>query len=409
LESSNRKPRLAVVSPSLDKRHGTERMVVEWIDRLSEAFEIHVYSQNVEDLDRSKFVFHRVSRFPGPHLFNFLWWFVANGLQRQRDKRSKNIKFDIVFSPGPNCLDADAVTVHIVFAEFVRRMRSELKFMRNPVRLWPRLLHRHVYYKIAMILEGVVFRNPRTQLILTAQQTAGEIARFFGRTEVFPVVCTGLDHNVFNPARRCSLRRNARDFLGLTEERFALLLIGNDWRKKGLGTLLGALEILSHLPVDLLVAGRDDPGPFLSAIRKKSLSPRVRFLPSIKNVEFYYAAADAYVGPSLEDTFALPASEAMACGVPTIISARAGASALVTDGVDGLILDDPGDVQKLADLIVLLCDNKELRERLGKNAAQTAQRYTWERSTAELLVVFQEILSRKSERFLVISSSDRSQ
>jgi UDP-glucose:(heptosyl)LPS alpha-1,3-glucosyltransferase len=384
-------------------------MVVEWIDRLSDAFEIHVYSQSVEDLDVSKFVWHRVSRFPGPHLFNFLWWFVANALQRHRDERSNNIEFDIVFSPGPNCLDADAVTVHIVFAEFVRRVRSELKFMRNPVPLWPRLLHRRIYYKIAMILERLVFRNLRTQLILTAPQTAEEIVRFFGRREVFPTVSTGLDHNIFNPAHRCSLRKDARESLGVAEDRFALLLIGNDWRKKGLGTLLGALELLSHLPVDLLVAGRDDPGPFLSAIRKKSLKLRVRFLPSIKDVEFYYAAADAYVGPSLEDTFAMPASEAMACGLPTIISARAGASALVTDGFDGLILDDPSDVQKLADLILLLCDNKELRERLGRNAAQTAQKYTWERSTEELVAVFQEILQRKGKRSLVICSAETGQ
>jgi UDP-glucose:(heptosyl)LPS alpha-1,3-glucosyltransferase len=371
-------------------------MVIEWIDRLSDVFEVHVYSQNVEDLDASKFIWHRVSRLPGPYLFNFLWWFVANGLQRHRDERSMNIQFDIVFSPGVNCLDADAVTVHIVFAEFVRRVRSELKFMRNPVRLWPRLLHRRMYYKIVMIFERLVFQNLRTQLILTAPQTAQEIVRFFGRREVFPAVSSGLDHNIFNPARRCSLRKYARESLGVAEDRLALLLIGNDWRKKGLGTLLGALEILSHLPVDLLVAGRDDPGPFLSRIRKKSLELRVRFLPSIKDVEFYYAAADAYVGPSLEDTFALPASEAMACGLPTIISGRAGASALVRDGFDGLILDDPSDVQKLADLILLLCDNQELRERLGRNAAQTAQKYTWERSTEELVVVFQEILRRKA-------------
>jgi len=384
-------------------------MVVEWINRLSDAFEIHVYSQHVEDLDVSKVVWHRVSRFPGPHLFNFLWWFIANGIHRRRDARSKNIQFDIVFSPGINCLDADAVTVHIVFAEFVRRVQAELKFMRNPVLLWPRLLHRRIYYKTVMILERWVFRNLRTQIVLTAPQTAEEIVRFFGRSEAFPLVSTGLDHNIFNPRHRSSLRKNARESLRITEDRFTLLLIGNDWRKKGLGTLLGALEVLSHLPIDLLVAGRDDPGTFLSAIREKSLEMRVRFLPSVKDVEFYYAAADAYVGPSLEDTFALPVSEAMACGLPVIISARAGASALVTDGVDGLIIDNPGDVQKLASLIRMLCENEELRERLGRNAAETAQKYSWEQSTEELVAVFQEILRRKAERSLVISSAEKGQ
>ena len=373
-------------------------MVVEWIERLSDAFEIHIYSQNVEDMNLSKVVWHRVPRFPGPHLFNFLWWFVANRWQRYRDTRSKFNQFDIVFSPGTNCLDADAVTVHIVFAEFVRRVRPELKFTCNPVWLWPRLIHRRIYYKTVMILERQVLSNPRTQLILTAPQTAEEIKRFFGRSDTFPVVSSGLDHNIFNPADRCRLREKARDSLCIAKERFALLLIGNDWHKKGLGTLLDALEVLSHLPVDLLVAGRDDPRSFLSAIREKSLEARVHFLPSIKNVEFYYAAADAYAGPSLEDTFALPASEAMACGLPVIISARAGASALVTDRIDGLILHDPTDVQELVGLIHLLFENEELRAQLGRNAAQTSQKYTWERSTDELLAVFEEILQGKRKQ-----------
>jgi glycosyltransferase involved in cell wall biosynthesis len=257
-----------------------------------------------------------------------------------------------------------------------------------------------------MMLERRVFRNDRTQLILTAPHTAAEIVRFFGRNEEFPIVSAGLEQAVFNPMRRSSLRRKGRESLGIAEDCFALLMIGNDWRKKGLGTLLGALEVLSHWQIDLLVAGRDDPAPFLSTIKKKALEKRVHFLPLIKDVELYYAAADAYAGPSLEDTFALPASEAMACGLPVIISARAGASALVTDGVDGLVLDDPTDVQKLAALIRLLCEDVEFRARLGKNAAQTAQKYTWERSTQELIAVFHEILRRKSAQSAVISSAE---
>ena len=70
-------------------------------------------------------------------------------------------------------------------------------------------------------------------------------------------------------------------------------------------------------------------------------SGRVHFLPPRQDVEFYYAAADAYVGPSLEDTFALPPQEAMACGMPVIVSAENGTSEIITDGKDGLILGIP--------------------------------------------------------------------
>ena len=49
------KPRLAVVSPFLDKRQGSERITIEWLSHLPDEFDIHVYSQRVEDFDESKF------------------------------------------------------------------------------------------------------------------------------------------------------------------------------------------------------------------------------------------------------------------------------------------------------------------------------------------------------------------
>lgn len=55
MNGSKSKPRVAVVSPFLDKGHGTERIVLEWISRLVEDFEIHVYSQRVKDVDRRTF------------------------------------------------------------------------------------------------------------------------------------------------------------------------------------------------------------------------------------------------------------------------------------------------------------------------------------------------------------------
>ena len=395
MESSNRKPRLAVVSPFLDKSHGTERMVVEWIDHLADAYEIHVYSQQVDDLDRSKIVFHRVSRLPGPHLFNFLWWFWANGWRRRRDTHFDGLKFDLVYSPGINCLDADAVTVHIVFAELLRRVRPEISFANNRVGLWPRLLHRWLYYRTVIFFERRVFAGASAQLILTAPQSAGEIRHFYGRSEMFPVVPAGINHTEFNPTARTQLRVSARKVLGVSGDRFVLLLIGNDWRKKGLGTLLNAFDDLVGLPIDLLVVGQDDSAPFAPTIREKSLEGRVHFLSPRKDVEFYYAAADAYTGPSLEDTFALPASEAMACGLPVIISSRAGASSLITHGKDGFVLDDPTDAKKLAALIRSLYQDSSLRERMGQHAATTAAKYTWARSAQELSAIFQQILVRK--------------
>ncbi len=52
--------RIAVVSPFIDKRHGTERRIAEWISRLPLEYEIHIYSQRVEDVDLTRMKWHRI-------------------------------------------------------------------------------------------------------------------------------------------------------------------------------------------------------------------------------------------------------------------------------------------------------------------------------------------------------------
>lgn len=388
--------RVAVVSPFLDKRHGTERRVVEWISRMCDDFEIHVYSQEIDDLDLSKIHWHRIPKLPGPHLLSFLWWFAANHLWRSWGRRFRNLQYDIVLTPGPNCIDADVVSVHIVFAEFLRRVRPELQFLRNPVTFWPRLLHRRLYYRLAIILERHVYSDPRPILIHIAHKTVADVERFYGPRRESPILYAGVDHEVFDPQRRLTLRESSRKALGISDDRFVLLLVGNDWHKKGIRVLFDAMKSLGERPIDLLVVGSEDPAPFRAMAADRAVDQRVHFLPPRKDVEFYYAAADVYVGPSLEDAYAQPPAEAMACGLPVIVSSTAGVSEIITNGVDGLILDDASDAASLASMICRLYENPEVRECFGRKAAETMRPFTWEDNARKLTAIFQEVLRRKA-------------
>ena len=389
------KPRLVAVSPFLDKRHGTERRVVEWISRLADDFEIHVYSQRIEDLDLSKITWHRVPKMPGPHLVNFVWWFAANQFARQWNRRIHGVQHDIVFSPGVNCLDADVVSVHVVFAEYVRRNRAGLAFTRRRVWSWPRLLHRKVYYSLIVALERCLYTRRDLTLVLIARRTRNELARFYGRRDALPPVYLGLDHAVFNRSRLVAMRQSARNDLKIPEGEFVLLLIGNDWRNKGVPVILEAMTKLRDLRVRLLIVSREKIADCRALIERHNLTNRVFVSAPRSDVGFFYAATDAYVGPSLEDTFAQPPAEAMACGLPVIVSSTNGTSEIITDGEDGLILADPTDANTLAVMIRRLYEDREFRERLGVNAAETARQYTWERNGRELADIFREIIRRK--------------
>jgi glycosyltransferase involved in cell wall biosynthesis len=389
-------PRLAVISPFLDKRHGSERIMVEWLAHLPDTFEIHIYSQRVEDMDPSKFTWHRIPKLPGPHLFNFLWWYAASHLWIGWDRRFRGLRHDLLFSSGANWPGADIICVHVVFSEYLRQVRGGMRFLRNPIWHWPILVHRKVYYAIVIWLERRAYTDPETTLVVCSQKSAGELERLYLRSDQITVLYLGLDHSVFNPESRDALRGEARKKLEIAKDEFAIILIGNDWRNKGVPVLLESLEQLRELPISLLIVSREDSSACRKLVNEKGLGNRVRFLPPRKDIEFYYAAADIYAGPSLQDSYAIPPAEAMACGIPVIVSASAGVSEIVTNGVDGLILEDPTDANALATMIRRLYEDEAFRTGLGLRAAETARQYTWERNGQELAAILEGILHRKS-------------
>ena len=402
--------RLAVISPFLDRKHGTERVVSELIERLARDYdcEIHLYSQHVEDLlltplDQAPQTgqgcvrWHRVVSIPGPHLIQYSWWFVANTLQRWWDVRSGKLSPDLVFSPGINAWDADVIHVHIVFQEFYQRLKPQLLFRHAPPTSWPRLFHRRLYYGLIRWLESRIYRRKQVHLAGVSGMVVAQLRAHFGRHDAVSIPY-GVDVKCFEPQARLQRRSVARADLNLVPQTFALLLIGNDWRNKGLPTLIEALNKCRNLPIQLLVVGKDNVRPFVATIQRLELSDRVRFLAPSADVMQFYSAADAYAGPSLEDAYGLPVLEAMASGLPVIASINAGVSEVIMDGLNGLLLRDPTDTVELARLIRRLVDNPSLREQLSENAVSTARQYTSDHNAAAMWELLNKASARKRVR-----------
>jgi hypothetical protein len=136
--------RIAVITPFLDRCHGTERCIIEQLERIPAGLaEVHVYAQRIEDLrnvthyqageqaQSGTLVWHKVRSIPGPHLLQYIFWFVANRWQRRRDGKHRDLKYDLVYSPGINAIDADAIAAHIVFHEFHRQVLPQLSFVKR--------------------------------------------------------------------------------------------------------------------------------------------------------------------------------------------------------------------------------------------------------------------------------------
>jgi UDP-glucose:(heptosyl)LPS alpha-1,3-glucosyltransferase len=227
-----------------------------------------------------------------------------------------------------------------------------------------------------MALEKRVYKRPNVSLAAVSALVAHQLESYFQRRDV-RVIRNGVDADFFSVTQRLARRTSTRQALGLAPEEFTLLLIGNDWKKKGLDGLLQALSLIGALPWRLLVVGSDARGPYEKIIADRNILDRVFFLTPSPDVMQFYAAADAYAGPSLEDAYGLPILEAMACGLPVIASSQAGASEIIQDGTNGIILRDPQDVQELSSKILSLAGDRDLCARLGAQASLTAQQHNW--------------------------------
>lgn len=386
--------RLAVVSPFLDRQHGTELCITEQIERLAAThrWQIELYSQRVAQVagiqagaapSEGAIRWHEISGISGPHLVKYLWWFFANQWQRRKDRRSGRVLADLVYSPGINCLDADVIAVHIVFHAFYERVKPELALRRLPLHAWPRVIHRKLYYRLIMLLESKIYRGDRVRLIAVSTVVANQLHRFFGRSDI-PVIPNATDTSRFNPAARSARQTESRHNFDFAGTDFVVLLIGNDWKKKGLDCLLRAAALLPDLPLRLLVVGTDDAGIYRSAIAELRLEDRVRFEQPSPDVLRFYAAADLYAAPSLEDAFNLPVLEAMACGLPVVASASAGVAQFLQNGTNGFILQDARDAPALSNLLRRLCTDPDLRQRMSVAASATTSQWTWDKNTSQL-------------------------
>jgi UDP-glucose:(heptosyl)LPS alpha-1,3-glucosyltransferase len=369
--------------------------VAEQIERLVDVYEIHLYSARVEDVDLSRITWHRVPEFPGPHLIGYIWWFFANQFMRWRDRKFNHIEPDVTFSPGINCFDAELVSVHVVFGRLRRNLRNELRLSRSAIGQWPVILHRRIYYALISRLERVIYGREKGILAPVSRKTAEDISALYGRTKNVVVIHNGVDTIRFSPGARLQLREAARGALNLEADECGVLLIGNGWKNKGLPCLIEATALIKDRRIRLLIVGNDSTAPYEEAIQRHGLRDAVNFLPLRSDVEFYYAAADVYTSPSIEDAFSLPALEAMACGLPMITSRAAGVSEIIRQGEDGLVLEDPTDAKTLSEWLARLASDAEWRNRMGSAAARKAAQYTWAVNSAALERTINSLLKTK--------------
>ena len=346
---------------------GAERYSIALVEQLAPRHEIHVFAQQV-DHQWPGVTYHQVSApLLKPRWINQLWYAAATWWATRRG-------FDVVHS-HENTWHGQVHTMHVM------PVKHNLFHGRTGVRRvlrWIKVITSLRLLVYLLLERARLTGDPKRHCVVVASASLKEIfARTYPQIALAPVVISpGVEPVAFADAAKKKL---ARDALGLPATGTCILFVGHDYRKKGLEALVSALVQLPSNAVLVVVGSPTQIPVFRDMANRLDIASRVFFLGAMADVSQAYVAADMLAHPTLEDAFAMVVLEAMAHGLPVVVSNEnyCGIAALLENGTNAFVMSDPRDAQELSGLLRRLIEDAPLRERLGQAATAFALAYQW--------------------------------
>jgi glycosyltransferase involved in cell wall biosynthesis len=190
----------------------------------------------------------------------------------------------------------------------------------------------------------------------------------------------GVDVDTFTPP----------DDFGRSDEEFTALFVGSVCLRKGIQYLLPAWQE-ADTEGTLKIVGQivENAQPIVEEYRD---DPTIEFVGWVDDPAELYRQASVFVFPSIEDGFGMVVTEAMAAGLPAIVSENTGAKDCIREGIDGEIVPIR-DSKALAKEIQRMHDNPDRCHQMGQNARSTVEQYTWSDYGDKVADVYQELLN----------------
>jgi glycosyltransferase involved in cell wall biosynthesis len=174
-----------------------------------------------------------------------------------------------------------------------------------------------------------------------------------------------------------------------------LLFVSTIEPRKNVISIISAFNRLkdrNKIPHNLVLIGQKgwNYEPVFQKIESSRWKENIHHLDYLSDelVALFYSRADVFVYPSHYEGFGLPVLEAMTLGTPVVTS---NISALPEVAGDAALLVDPDNVEELADAILQIIDDSQLRDGLVKKGKDRAKLFCWERTARETLQVYQSV------------------
>lgn len=166
---------------------------------------------------------------------------------------------------------------------------------------------------------------------------------------------------------------------------YRVVFVGAIGVRKGVRYLLEAWSALALRDAELILVGtvQDDIRPLIDRWRG---SRGIRFMGFVGDLLRLYQEGSVFVFPSLSEGSAKVTHEAMACGLPVIVTPNAGS--IARDREDGFLVP-PRDSESIKEKLLVLHEDREMRERMGRNARRRIEAFTWDAHRKALLDMYE--------------------
>ena len=384
--------RIALVANHIHFRGGMERYCAELATALCADHDLHLFTCEVADVPLDKVTVHPVRTVNKPFLALFAQFY------QQSSRMIRVDDFDIVHTIG-------GITAHqnIVTAQYCQYAWGDTIRREPGARDGINAYHQFMWRMSGYFEKKAITSAQTLGISANSERTKTDLVKFYGGDPAkMQVIYNGVDSARFTPANaqyRSAIRRRH----GIPEEALVVLFVG-EYRRKGLATVIRAVGRLQDPRVHLLAVGKGNTEHYNGLAAQAGITGRVTFAGPTRDVEQVFGAADLFAFPTYYEPFGMVITEAMASGLPVITSRSAGASEMITEGVNGLLLDQPGDDEELSRKIMLLLSDQALRKNMGERARPAASGYSWSHVAEDTLQLYYKSLGREQPAEILAKS-----
>lgn len=376
--------RIAVVVPKYGLAGGAEQFASALTERVARStpYEFHVFAHRWHSEPGSPVRFHRLPEWHWPRFMRP--WAFAMAIRRALRKTH----FDLVHSHD-RIFHADIFSLHC-----------------TPHRLWIHDIRDKGLSLFDRSMIGVekrmMFENPNATFLPVSSLSADLFHREYpdakGRWEVMP---PGVDYARFSAPDRETCRREICARHGIDSGAFVVLFVGMNFEHKGLDAVMKAVakagDLRPSAKFHLLVIGKGNIAKYTAQANRLGLASSVTFTDAITSgLEQYYRASDCLALLSSFDTFGMVVLEAMAAGLPAIITTTVGAKDIIENERDGFVVQDRADIDTTAKALIRVASAERRSSERGACCRKTLQ-HDWGARAEKIRLLYDSLIGRAGQ------------